>query len=404
MAVQRCSRSVPKINAFDAAAGRTVEIWHGDLFAEQINVDLLVISAKQNFYEPVPGTMVKVLEDRCKIKVGSLPRELDLMGLPTIRGWVSTELQQLPEPPQWPPNSQTRFQRLVVIETPWPLDAEANKGMVFEQLFRLLALLPLHGIDYSSVSTPLLNTGEQQQPPDSLFPAILDAVEGGFRHLPDLRQFMIVDLKQDALSRLSQQIDERLHRTPLQKTVLSIEDAYQPLIKGLLTSIDDFQRRNQELLQGHMEVRENLAVLLHELEGQKVTPVTLGSSARKLLEALVQSRLRSEDVGQGLFRQVKLLSSDISAWSGNAMHTVRIFGNWMCHATLGVETEARPRQDVSEDDIVAMLLALRRVLDDYPWQPTYSRRPEASRRQHQGKTTKPIEHLKSSKSIENTCS
>ena len=65
---------MPELNAFDAAPGRTVLISHGDLFAEGIKVDLLVISAREGFYEPEDGSMVSVLLKKCGLVVGDLRR------------------------------------------------------------------------------------------------------------------------------------------------------------------------------------------------------------------------------------------------------------------------------------------------------------------------------------------
>jgi hypothetical protein len=55
---------MPQLNAFDAAPGRTVLVTAGDLFEEAISVDLLVISAWENYYEGEPGSMVAVNERR----------------------------------------------------------------------------------------------------------------------------------------------------------------------------------------------------------------------------------------------------------------------------------------------------------------------------------------------------
>ena len=325
--------------------------------------------------------MVKVLLDYCNIKVGELKRELDLTSSPSISAWVSLDLESLPIKPHWPTDSKTRFRRLVVVETPEPSAGITNKGLAFQQLFRLLALMPLHDIEYNSVCTPLLTTGQQQQLPADLFPAVLNAVENGFCHLPDLNRFLIIDLKKEALQSLSEQIDDRLHRTDLQKMVLSIDKRYKPLINRLMKSIKSFQDKNQRFLDKEDQITQSLAVWHDELKAQQVTPVTLGSSARVFLEALLQKHLGAEQRFQSPYQMVKRLQNEtmISSWSANALHTIRIFGNWMCHAQPTVEVEEKHLQPVNEDDIMIILLALRRVLDDYPW-PARKRTPVIKRR------------------------
>lgn len=360
------------LNAFDAAPGRTVEVKAGDLFALRINVDLLVISAKENYYKPVHGTMVKVLRDRCGINISQLRKcpDLDLTGSPTIRGWVSPLLETSANRPIWPEGSQTRFRRLAVLESP-QVPLEERDGLIFQQLFRLLALLPLHGIHCNSVATPLLNTGEQKEPAEALYPAILDAIDNGFRHVADLQRFIIFDLKQKELQSLCAQINETLRRSPLQKEVLTVKPKYRDLLTDLGKKLQHFQRNHQETLILN-DIQSTLAALLDELQGEQITVVTLGFQARKLLEALVIEALRLRKIDQqspnySLFQKIRLLGDGTSAWSANAIHTVRTFGNWMCHATPHFEDEVVPRRHVTPDDMLAMILALQRVLDDYPW-------------------------------------
>lgn len=357
------------LNAFDAAPGRTVEVKVGDLFALRINVDLLVISAKENYYEPVPGTMVKVLRDRCGLNVSRLRHspELDLTGSPTIRGWVSPLLEASACPPTWPEGSQTKFCRLAVLESP-QVPLEERDGLIFQQLFRLLALLPLHGIHCNSVATPLLNTGEQNEPPEALYPAILDAIDNGFRHVADLQRFIIFDLKEEALQSLCLQINKTLQRSPLQKEVLTIKAKDRETLSDLSKKLGHFQRKHSDSIKSK-EIESSLAALSEEIQGEQITVVTLGFQSRLLLEALVLEALRIKGftAQKNLYRNVEVLKKGTSAWSGNAMDTVRTFGNWMCHATPHFEDEVVPRRHVTRDDLLAMILALHRVLDDYPW-------------------------------------
>ena len=80
----RC-REIMLLNAFDPVQGRTVVLNAGDLFAEAIDVDLLVISAWDGFYQPQAGSMIAALHERFGFEVGSLLRQLDLTVAETIR-------------------------------------------------------------------------------------------------------------------------------------------------------------------------------------------------------------------------------------------------------------------------------------------------------------------------------
>jgi hypothetical protein len=87
-------RAMPLLNVFDAAPGRTVAVIEGDLFEEAIQVDLLVISAWENYYEGEPGSMVATLQERCGLSVKTLQRTpaLDLRRVDTIRAWITPAL------------------------------------------------------------------------------------------------------------------------------------------------------------------------------------------------------------------------------------------------------------------------------------------------------------------------
>ena len=359
---------MPQLNAFDAAPGRTVLISHGDLFAEGINADLLVISAREGFYEPEDGSMVSVLLKKCGLVVGDLRRApaVDLTQAPTIRAWITPDLESLHTKPRWPDGSRPRFKRLAVIETPDGAQQEDIERPVFQQMFCLLALLPMHGIQCNSVATPLLNTGRQKAKPKDLYPALIQAVGSGFRHVPDLQQLVIFDLKRENLEELSKEIDQALDRSPLQRERLRIREENQDLIDRLLSSLYKFKIVQIEAMQDP-EIEQFIAGIEHQLRSPDITLVTLGINARKLLEKLVARRLRGRCHGMNLYGMITLLAPDISAWSLNAIHTVRIFGNWMGHASEEIEPDQLPKTPVFHDDMLTMLLAFQRVLEDYPW-------------------------------------
>jgi hypothetical protein len=357
---------MPILNAFDAAPGRTVEVVWGDLFAEAIDVDLLVISAWVDHYEPDPGSMVAVLLERCGLKVGDLRRQLDFSKEPMIRGWVSYPLERLKPPPRWPAQSMTRFKRLAVVESLREPKQESTEKTVFRQLFCLLALMPLHDIECTSVATPLLNTGRQKAEPEQLYPAMMRAVGNGFRHVPDLHKLVIFDLKRQPLDLLCSQIDNKLGRNSLQR--ISLNQDHQEQLKRLLQTVEAFQEKHGEVA-NDPALRGYFTNIIQQLRGKEVTLVTLAIEGRKVLEALVAKRLRGRGRELNLYSKIKVLSKDaaVSAWSASAMHTVRTFGNWMGHAPQDENTDVMPQRGVEASDMLLMLYALQRVLSDYPW-------------------------------------
>ena len=83
------------LNAFDVDPGadeRTLELQAGELNDLGLRADLLVVSARQNNYEPLPGTLIHSLEQQFGICAGVLPRALDL-SRSSIGAWVSDDNQ-----------------------------------------------------------------------------------------------------------------------------------------------------------------------------------------------------------------------------------------------------------------------------------------------------------------------
>jgi hypothetical protein len=279
---------------------------------------------------------------------------------------VSPPLNSLPEPPRWPAEKLTRFSRIAVIESARNPRPETTESKVFQQLFCLLALLPLHEIDCPRVATPLLNTGRQKAKPESLYPAMLKAIGNGFRYAPELRKLVIFDLKRDALEHLSGEIHAKLNRSTLQRERLRFNKDDQKWLTELRNTLHSFHERHPHVV-NTPEVKGYLVTIERQLDDTDVTLVTLAITARKLLEALVFARLGGRGRGMSLYQQIRLLSRDVSAWSTCAMHTVRTFGNWMGHASPEIESDSLPKREVQRDDMLLMLYSLQRVLNDYPW-------------------------------------
>lgn len=343
------------LNAFDVdpgAAERTVELQWGELFQLGIQADLLVISAWEGVYTPVPGTLVQRLAQACNLDVGTLPRELDLTQS-HVGAWISPPLQQLAEPMCWPAGTSTRFSRLAVVES--PRRAGSGPWPVFSQLFSLLALLPLQDIHCPVVATPLLSAGNQGIAAKRLFPALLNSCRNGFRHVPDLERLIVFDRRREALNDLALQIDMELGRFAAEREQVHLPPSDKAIVR-LRGVLSGFCQRHPELA-----VQGDVAELHALISEGPATAMALGMHSRRLVERIVVQRLGWE---RGtLYRGIQELSRrSLNPWIISCLHQVRVFGNWMGHPS-------RPgdRRAVQASDLSAMLTALLRVLEDYPW-------------------------------------
>lgn len=346
------------LNAFDIDPGadeRTLELQGGELHDLGLRADLLVVSARQGSYEPLPGTLIHTLERQFGIETAQLPKALDLRS-GDIGAWVSPPLAELNQGPSWPVTSMTRFSRIAVVESA-ELDEEASEQPwpVFRQLFSLLAVLPLQGIDCPVVASALLSAGNQAVAPERLFPDLLACCRSGFRHVPDLERLILFDRRQEPLELLARRIDLELGRCPGDRDVVPLGELDRFRVE-LLALLGGFERVHPRLA-ADLDLRE----LSHLLASDQVTPVALGMHSRRLVERMVRHHLGWSK--GGLYQGLQVLQRrNVTPWIISCLHQVRVFGNWMGHPS-----PPERRQTVTSVDLATMLTALHRVLESYPW-------------------------------------
>ena len=98
------------------------------------------------------------------------------------------------------------------------------------------------------------------------------------------------------------------------------------------------------------------------LKEKLVTPIALGLYSRRLIERLVVEQTMGNP-GLTLHQGIQLLArANCDPWLISCLHQVRVFGNWMGHSN-----SSNRRCFVGSSDISCVLMALYRVLEDYPW-------------------------------------
>ena len=355
------------LNGFDvdtASSSSQVELRVGDLPGLGLNVDLLVVSAFEGDYEPVPGTLLGCLEQAYGLRLDRLAGALDLRSSP-LKCWVSAPIDWSDWQPQQPGElPTTRFKRIAVVEgmvmdwqtddlLPWP---------PFNRLFSLLALLPMRKIPSATVASALLGSGDQGMDALLHVPDLLEAYCAAFRHVPELQQLILFDRTDRYLGALGEAIDAALVRpTPATARLTLPQD-----LAGL-GDLPRLLRRGQEQVGEALPhgLLHDLAELLELLDQEEISPFALGMHSRRVVEQLVQHRLA--DLPQPsvpLFVGINLLRQrGVDPWLISCLHQIRSFGNWMVHPQ-----GPGQRRQVELADVLAVLASLQRVLADYPWE------------------------------------
>jgi len=355
------------LNGFDvdtASGTRHVELRVGDLPGLGLEVDLLVVSAFEGDYRPLPGTLLGRLDQAYGLRLDRLACALDLRSSP-LKCWVSGPIDrshlQVQQPGELP---ATRFKRIAVVEgtvmdwqpddlLPWP---------PFNRLFSLLALLRMRQIPAASVASALLGSGDQGMDALLHIPDLLEAYRAAFRHVPELQQLILFDRTDRSLGILGEAIDAALVRPNPATTRLPLPQDLAGLghLPGLL-------RRSQEQVGASLPhgLLHDLAELLELLDQEEISPFALGMHSRRVVEQLVQHRLDDlQDQRVSLFVGINLLRQrGVDPWLISCLHQIRCFGNWMVHPQ-----GPGQRRRVELADVLAVLASLQRVLADYPWE------------------------------------
>jgi hypothetical protein len=335
----------------------TVELQAGDFPSLGLTADLLVVSAFERSYAPVPGTLIGRLHEAYGLQLKALPIALDLRSSP-LKCWVSAELD-------WPDESNqlSRFRRIAVIEglmewsdaddlLPWP---------PFNRLFSLLALLPMRQIACATVASPLLGSGNQGLDVVAHYPELLNAYHQAFRHVPELERLILFDKTDTHLQVLGEAIDAALERPAPQSMRLRLPGD-SPAISGLH---DLLSSRTSPFTKRSLHVAQDIRELLTLLGSDEVSLVSLGNHGRRVVEQLVLQSLSDEEVSEKLtlYKAIRRLQQrGVHPWVIQCLHQVRCFGNWMGHPPRGGQV-----MPVELHDVLAMLSSLQRVLQAYPW-------------------------------------
>ena len=346
------------LNFFDvdtATGDRSVELQVGDYPQLALQTDLLVVSTFSEQYAPSNSSLLHALHEAYDIRLTDLEIAVDLRNSP-IKAWVSAPIVCKEDAPA------SRFTRIAVVEgaiewqegdlVPWP---------PFNRLFSLLALLPMRGIASSSVATPLLGNGNQGINALAYFPELLEAYREAFQHVPELQRLILFDRTEEHLRVLGAAINAALERPDPQELRIDL-----PTLLPGLDRLEALLRDRIGQRKEHFSALANdLGELLTILRARHVSPIALGIHARRVVEQLVLYSLRDLTTERrlNLASGIRILRKrGANRWLVSCLDQVREFGNWMGHPQ-----EAHHQRPVELCDVVAVLSALQRVLEDYPW-------------------------------------
>ncbi|MEZ4588986.1 MAG: toll/interleukin-1 receptor domain-containing protein [Gemmatimonadales bacterium] len=187
------SKTITSMRVIDSikieSAGRraTIDLCLGDLaaVADSADVDLLVVSAFPNDYQPTPTSLIGAL-DRKGVSLATLAQHKALDLRAAFGAWLSPELAPVPGLP---------YRRVLCFEPAYRGQPPAVVGDIFRALAPTLPGPP----PILSVAMPLVAAGDQGYRTEEILPPLLDAAVNWLRAgMPLVRLMVVVRNSQQA--------------------------------------------------------------------------------------------------------------------------------------------------------------------------------------------------------------
>ena len=315
---------------------RTFELYHGDITQLDEPVDLLVISALPNNYDPIPNTVVWALQERRSIIVGELAQHPEFDFRHIFGCWVA----RLSHEPM--------YQRLLCIESSVRTQIFAN---ALRNIPVVLAMLEALDIPTHSLALPLLGAGNQAIAPELVMQPMLDATRKSLSRLQYLEKIVFVEYNVHRAQSLNEAMNTVLGRA---RVTLSHGVLVDGIRRDIATKI------GHALPLAAAESNRCLHDLRRIVASEMCQGFELGIAARRLVEFLVND-LMADQKRSELYKRIDELGQlGIADWIRSYMHVLRIFGNESAHQR---QRAGRVPISIDEPDLAVCLFCILRLLE-----------------------------------------
>ena len=313
---------------------RTIDIRLGDITDMPPTQDLLVVSAFANDYQATRTSVIGALEDKNGFSLEKESKDIYLDLRDALSIWLTKE------------TTDQFFKRVLCVEI---MGTGFKLEEIMKNLFAGVLLFEAKGIETTSMTLPILATGDQQLDPGTVIQEMLPPAIETLQRSPSLNRISFVSRDPKIAEALDQAINEYLGREEIQ---LPKDDLIKDLKKGI-------QQRATKALATYPQ--SDLFNEIHEVfRRTECRSFEVGILARRLVEFAVDDLIAKKSRSKDLFQKIELLPNQkIAAWISSYMHVLRIFGNESAHER---DRDRMPKQ-LSEEDFMISLFCMSRVLE-----------------------------------------
>ena len=178
---------------------KAIELIHGNLLKIK-NIDLLVISAFQDNYEPVEGSLIWHLETDLNLNLYDVVESATIDLRKNFNSWVSKTLTGF------------SFERIAGVEFDvWERNAEGfNKTIL--NFFSTLPMIEMQGVNISTIALPIIGTGSQGIAPADIMHFLIEHSQFALEKIPSLRRVRFVEIDEEKIKNFDKIMNIELGR------------------------------------------------------------------------------------------------------------------------------------------------------------------------------------------------
>ena len=170
-----------KITVYHQEEEKSIELYKGDLTAipNHLAVDVLVISAYPNLYEPDPNSLIKSLYDK-NIIVKEIAKDKAVDLRQNFSCWLSKDIHG------------QNFKKILCFEPLSRGNPSELVGEIFQSLMPFVFVPP----SIKSIAMPLVTSGNQGFPPESILEPLVDAAANWLAMGMPVERISIVEISE----------------------------------------------------------------------------------------------------------------------------------------------------------------------------------------------------------------